>query len=92
MNPAAVDRAEALVRHIRYLGAPPDQFVVCVSKVEGFELMAWFRSGQAAMADSVNLRRLDEDIEEALSIDDPWLVLQHFSLYGLPIVRIEELH
>lgn len=92
MIPAAVERAQALIRHARHVGAPLDQFVLPVSKAEGFELVAWLRTDSAEAQQPLDYRQLDEDIAHARQIDDPWFVLNHFSLFGLPIVRREDLH
>lgn len=87
MMPAAVERAQALVRHARYLGAPLNQFVVSLTKPEGYEVMEWLREDS-----QLNRTLLDEDIEHARELDDPWFVLRNFHLFGLEIVRREDLH
>ena len=92
MIPAAVERAQALIRHAHYLGAPVEQFVVSVSKPEGYELMAWLRTDLVQASQAIDYTQLDKDIEHASQIDDPWFVLDHFALYGLAIVRREDLH
>lgn len=92
MIPAAVERAQALLRHVRYIGAPLNEFVVPMTKPEGFDVVAWLRTDLAEAEVPLDYDQLDKDIACARQIDDPWFVLNNFHLYGLVMVRREDLH
>lgn len=83
-EPAALDRARAIVQHAKYCGAPLKQFSVTVSKAEGFELLGWFREN--ADPETIDLTLLDEAIAECRRRDDPFEVLREFKLAGVDII------
>lgn len=85
-DPVALDRAKALLRHVKRLGAPLEEFYVPVSVDEGFELIRWFRA--QAEESTTNLAVLDQDIRRAQKKGDPWIVLENVSLMGLAITRM----
>lgn len=84
-DPVALQRAHAILRHVKHLGGKLDQFTVSVTAAEGFELIRWFRA--QATPESTNLAAFDADIQTAVETDDPWLVLRNFELLGLTITR-----
>lgn len=84
-DPIALDRARAVLRHIKFLGGRPCEYTVSVTAEEGFELLAWLRA--QASPESVNLEALDADIAQAIRSDDPWIVLDHYELLGLKISK-----
>ncbi len=86
-EPAAVERARVMLRYAKQCAAPLHQLVVCVTQPEGFELLAWFR--ESADSRTIDLRLLDDAIQEARQADDPWLVLKDFRLLGLGIERLQ---
>lgn len=84
-EPIALERAFAVLQHAKKLGGRLSQFTVSLTNQEGFELIDWFR----AQADdgTANLALLDTDIALARSTDNPFLVLQHYELFGLKLSR-----
>lgn len=85
MMPAALKKAEALIRHAQYMGVKPAEFMVAVTLGEAYELLDYL----VAVHDSALLKR---DIAEAKEACDPWPVLENFNLLGLAITRADGLH
>ena len=85
-EPAAVVRARSLLKHVKHLGASPEEFFVPVTAEEGFELLRWFR-GQVT-EEQMNLQLLDRDIDRAKRRGNPWPMLENFRLCGLEIRRM----
>lgn len=87
-KPAALVRAQSLLKHVKHLGAPTEEFHVPVTLEEGWELVRWYRQQlkqQSVGEDEMNLRLLDQDISVAKRKGNPFAVLEHFSLCGLRI-------
>lgn len=80
---AALEKANAVLRHASYLGVRSCEFEVLLTSTEGWELVEYLQ-GQAHGLDPL---ALEADVGVARVVGDPFHVLQHFSLLGLPIVR-----
>jgi hypothetical protein len=85
-EPLAVNRARVLRKHVKWLGAPVEEFCVAVTKDEGFELLKWFRD--EANPESFNYEQYDQDCAYAMRKGDPFDVLANFTLCGLAIVPL----
>jgi hypothetical protein len=83
-EPAVVDRAKALLRHVRQLGAEPAEFTFPVTPDEGFDLLGWWR--QKAEAGSMDFEMYDRDVFQAARRGNPFPVLEHFKIFGFTIV------
>jgi hypothetical protein len=90
MKPAALCKAEALIRHASYLGCLPSEFKVTLSLGEGYELLDYLAAG--GMGRYANHALLERDIEEAKIAGDPWRVLEGWTLLGLELVPAASLH
>lgn len=80
-EPAALDRARALARHVKYLGVHPSEYAVTVSAAEGFELLGWYLWQIDASCRDLYQR----DLTEAQRSGSPFTMLDGFELFGLPI-------
>ena len=80
-----IGRADALLTHAKYLGAPLKEFAVLVSLAEGFELLTWILEQRDDQ--TIDQVLLQSDAAVAIATGDPWYVLEHFTLKGLPIFR-----
>lgn len=84
-EPAAMDIARCVIRCAKHCGAPLREYAVSLTDVQAAELMDWF-------LDQADPRFVDREalrlaIVEAKAHDNPWEVLQHFSLLGMAIER-----
>lgn len=86
-EPLAFERARAVSEHARYLGVSLSEFAVTVTVEEAFELLDWVLS-QAKLDNTLNIELLTEDCIKARAQQDPWVVLNGFELFGMPVVRI----
>lgn len=87
-KPVALARAQSLLKHIKHLGAPLEEFHVPVTIEEGWELLRWYRKElkrQSVGHDEMNLTLLDHDIAQAKRRGNPFSVLENFGLCGLKI-------
>lgn len=75
----ALIKAESLQRFATSQGAPLKSFVLCLSTVEGLELLDWFVEQNEAN------ELLDMDVAMAHRTKDPWRVLEYFQLMGFEI-------
>ena len=89
-EPAAVHRARSLLKHVQKLGGQPEDFYVLVTKDEAIELLKWFRT--QVDETKLNVALYDRDVRRALKRDDPFEVLEQFTLCGLPIRPASSIH
>lgn len=90
VTPAALSKAESLVRHAGYLGVKPTEFVVSLTVGEAYELLDFLAGG--GMGRVANHELLVQDIADAKVACNPWDILTHWTLLGLSIVRAEDLN
>jgi hypothetical protein len=90
VKPAALSKAEALIRHAQYLGSPQSDFVLTLTLGEGYELLDYLAAG--GMGRYANHALLERDIEEAKIAGDPWRVLEGWKLLGFELVNADSLH
>jgi hypothetical protein len=83
----AVERAKSLHRFALEQGALLSTFVVTIRPAEAVELMDWY----AAQYEGTNLI-FDADLAYARATNDPWKLLDNFTLFGMAIGRTEELN
>ena len=86
IEPCALRKANALIRHIRYLGATDSDYLLCLSTQEGLELLDWL------IVQNAPNELLDLDVEEAKRLKNPWPVLEHFVLLGLSMAPLTSLN
>lgn len=94
-EPAALKRARSLRNHVSQLGCDPGEFFVQVTPEEAWELVRWYRAElkrQAVGEAELNLPLLDRDIAKARKKNDPFAVLENFSLCGLAIKPTTVVH
>ena len=89
MEPAPVERARCLIRFAKHCGSPLHQFTVLATKHEGFELLDWLR--ETADPKQLDVKLLDEAIMDARAADDPWRVIPEFRLFGMEVMRCDQL-
>lgn len=66
------------------------EVAVLASDAEAFEVLDYLE--HAATAKDFDLAALSAGIEEARMASDPWLVLEHILIEGVPMVRKLELN
>jgi hypothetical protein len=88
--PAAIAKAESLRAFALEQGAQLETFGVCLSLGEGYELLDYLAAG--GLGRFLHHDQLVADIEEARVKANPWLVLDHFQLAGLSIIRADSLN
>ena len=88
MTPAAIGKAESLRRFAQMTGAPLREFKLIATLGEGYELLDYLADG--GLGRFACHDQLVADIAEAKAKSDPWIVLQHFQLQGLDIVRADK--
>lgn len=88
MQPAALTKAESLIRHAHHLGVKPEEFQVALTLGEAYELLDFL----VAQHNVAQQSRLEADVAEAKTSCNPWAVLVDFNLCGLEIVRQVDLH
>jgi len=81
-EPAALHRAMEMAQHIH--GEHAANAAVLLTVEEGFELMDYF---MAMMGSDL----MEQDALQARAAGDPWVVLQHFTLLGLAIERMDRI-
>lgn len=81
-EPAALQRAVEMANHIH--GEHAANAAVLLTVEEGFELMDYFL---AQMGSDL----MEQDALQARAAGDPWVVLQHFTLLGLAIERMDRI-
>lgn len=86
-EPAAFERARALKR---FSAAPAAELAVVVSESEAFEVLDYLEA--TATPERFCIEKLSADIAEARLLCNPWFVLEHISIEGIPIARALELH
>lgn len=86
LKPAALIKAESLYRFAASQGAKPTDYQLTLSTAEGIEILDWF------IAQHPNNELLAEDVDLAKENLDPFPVLQHFTLMGISMVRLDSLH
>lgn len=86
-KPAAITKAEQLAHYAKGQGSPLNTWMVSVTLGEAYELLDHLAQG--GLGQFVNHDQLVEDIQEAKLLANPWLVLDHFQLFGMPIARAD---
>lgn len=86
-EPAAFERARALKR---FTAGSVGDMAVIVSEQEAFEVLDYLE--ETASPQDFDLATLGADIHEARLTANPWLVLDHITIAGVPIARRIELH
>lgn len=89
MTPAAVAKAESLLRFASHTGAPLSEYALVLTLGEGYELLDYLASG--AMGRCLNHAMLELDVAAAKVEGDPWKVLNGFQLMGFDILRADKL-
>lgn len=89
MTPAALEKAECLYKFALGSGAPVSTFELLLTLGEGYELLDWLPKAGLTAREFIPM--LQQDIAEAKLLGDPWLVLNHFTLKGLHIRRVDTL-
>lgn len=84
------ERAESLYKHAQHCGAPLEQFVLELSDSECWQVLDEIAKDPQS---NINHELLKMDIEEAKSKDNPWPVMNNFTIGGFQVVRRNgELH
>jgi hypothetical protein len=86
VKPVALSKAESLRRHVAYLGAGMDGFVLSITLGEAYELLDYL------VEQYPTSELLRHDVAHAKESCDPWPVLHNFDLLGFPIMPASELH
>lgn len=82
MEPAAIGKAESLLRFAGHCGCHPSGFDLILTQQEACDLLEWYAldfEGQNAA--------FDTDLDVARRTKDPWSVLANFTVLGLTIVK-----
>jgi hypothetical protein len=86
VEPAALERAKSLHSFALNQGAMLSTFVVTIKPDEAMELLDWYDEQYRGNA------CFDEDMDIARRTNDPWLVLQNFTLFGMALTKLEQLN
>jgi len=89
LAPSAILKAEALARFVKTQGSPIKEFAVAITDAEGYELLDYLMTRKS---DYANGDLLVQDIVQARTQGNPWIVLDHWNLLGLDLMRVDELH
>jgi len=81
-HPYALEKARSLSNFAKSEGGGLAGFEVTLTKAEGFELMEWIHDHSGLVAIE-GMPQLEADMVRARQTDDPWIVLQNFTFYGL---------
>jgi len=85
---AAVEKARSLHTFVMSQGAPLNEFALTLTDAEALDLLDPLKAGE--LGHFGNHEQLEIDIEEAKRRHDPWLVLEHFTIFGLEIRRAQD--
>lgn len=80
--PAALHKAQSLANFARYQGGGLAAFEVTLTNDEAFELLDWIPT-YSGMVSIEGLPMYKQDAAQARRANDPWIVLQNFTFYGL---------
>ena len=80
-------RADALLQHAKYLGAPLDQFAIQLTDQEGLQLLDLTIQLWEANPGQYNVDLLKQDYALAKACGNPWPILADMRYRGLPIER-----
>ena len=86
-EPVAIERARQVLSHMRHLGGQLSEYCVTCTVDEGFELIDWLHEQARENPSGVNLALLEIDIAKAKRDRDPWIILDEYTVLGLPIKR-----
>jgi hypothetical protein len=86
VTPAAITKAQSLLRYVQHTGCPQSDFTLAVTLVEAYELLDYVLELHAG-----NLL-LRDDVLEARAKGDPFAVLANFNLLGFDITRAQDLN
>jgi hypothetical protein len=90
VTPEALAKAESLSRYCKARGCPLAEVRLVLTLGQGNELIDYIAEGGIGVFKNHDL--LIQDVVEARSMGDPWMVLSNFQLEGFDIVRADELH
>ena len=86
---AAIERAQALLKHASHCGEPMHNFAIMLSDKEGIEALNWLVD-QPQYQTAFNMQALRFDVAACTVTGNPWPVLDCIQIMGLPCIRVEE--
>lgn len=89
-EPAALEKANSLMRFVRDQGVPISEFRLALTKGEAYELLDYMAKGGLGFASRHDL--LIADINEAKLAGNPFSIFEHFSILGFSVTPATELH
>ena len=81
-HPAALEKARSLAAFAKAGGGVLAEFEVTLTQEEAFGLMEWIHDSSGLVAVE-GLPQLEADMVVARRTNNPWVVLDNFTFYGL---------
>ncbi len=85
-EPAALAKAESLLKFAQAQGCPLNTFVLTLGHQEAMDLLSFYEAQWGG--NEVFM----EDLTEARKRDDPWPILQNFELFGFVMAPVSVLN
>lgn len=82
LQPEALQRAQILANFARSQGGGLANFEVTLTTAEAFDLVDWIRDC-SGLVSVEGMPQLEADMVTARRANDPWVVLQNFTFYGM---------
>lgn len=89
-EPAALEKANSLMRFVRDQGAPLQEFRLALTKGEAYEMLDYLAAGGMGYMARHDL--LVADINQAKLAGDPFAIFEHFHILGFEVTPATELH
>jgi hypothetical protein len=87
MSCKAVEKADALVAFAKRRGSPLKDFQVTITLEEAWELLDFMAAGGLGFFQNHHV--LVTDVAAAKAAGDPWTILPHMQLCGMPLARAD---
>ena len=89
MTPLVLERANALRRYAKAVGARITDLQVTITTAEAFDVLDAIEASADYLCDASLLL---DDLARARMAGNPWLVLDHWVVMGVPRAPVERLH